>query len=367
MAVTAHFVDKDWKVQKRIISFSVFPHPHNGVNIAKALEWGLDKVFTITLDNAKNNDICVQDLVTRLNRRNAFLLQGEFFHIRCFAHVLNLVVRAGIEKTKVTVKRLRRSVKYVRSSPSRFQAFKKCVEDEGIPTKKYLCLDVKTRWNSSYLMINAALGFRKAFERLEDIDSFYKEKVDHVLDSDWNKLNSLHIFLKDFYDITMRVSGSCYVTSTTYMDEIKRTKAILDMHVESADYELRAMALLMNEKFEKYCKIENVNPILLAAMVLDPRNKMQYAVWMFKKYWGVHLVDGLVAQLKDFMTRLYNQYKQQDKALGISTSKRTLTDLQTSPGNQQVSDGDRAEFNQYLMEIERLWQETLQAYQLEGL
>ncbi|KAK9950967.1 hypothetical protein M0R45_006430 [Rubus argutus] len=159
---------------------------------------------------------------------------------------------------------------------------------------------------------------------------------------------------KNFYDITMRVSGSCYVTSTTYMDEIKRTKAILDMHVESADYELRAMALLMNEKFEKYCKIENVNPILLAAMVLDPRNKMQYAVWMFKKYWGVHLVDGLVAQLKDFMTRLYNQYKQQDKALGISTSKRTLTDLQTSPGNQQVSDGDRAEFNQYLMEIERV-------------
>lgn len=101
-----------------------------------------------------------------------------------------------------------------------------------------MCLDVKTRWNSSYLMINAALGFRKAFERLEDTDSFYKEKVDRVLDSDWNKLNSLHIFLKDFYDITVRVSGSRYVTSTTYMDEIKRTKAILDMHVESADYEL---------------------------------------------------------------------------------------------------------------------------------
>ena len=86
-------------------------------------------------------------------------------------------------------------------------------------------------------------------------------------------------------------------------------KAIFDMHVESVDHELHAMSLLMNENFEKYCKIENVNSILLAAIVLDSQNKMQYVVWMFKKHRSVHLVEGLVAQLKAFMTILYNQYK----------------------------------------------------------
>ncbi|KAI5312969.1 hypothetical protein L3X38_042143 [Prunus dulcis] len=90
------------------------------------------------------------------------LLGGEFFHVRCFAHVINLVVRDGIEEVKTTIKRLRRSVKYVRSSSSRLQMFKKCALEESVTCKKVVCLDVKTRWNSTYLMINATMEFEKS-------------------------------------------------------------------------------------------------------------------------------------------------------------------------------------------------------------
>lgn len=102
LVLTAHFVDKDWKFHKKIISFRVLVHLHKGEAMAKAIEnslmeWGLDKVMTITLDNAKNNDItCVVDLRRRLNKRNGLLLGVEVFHVRCFAHMINLVVRDGI-------------------------------------------------------------------------------------------------------------------------------------------------------------------------------------------------------------------------------------------------------------------------------
>ncbi|XP_016647234.1 PREDICTED: retrovirus-related Pol polyprotein from transposon TNT 1-94 [Prunus mume] len=96
--------------------------------------------MTITLDNAKNNDTCVTNLKKRFNKRNMMLLGGEFFHVRCFAHVINLVVRDGIEEVKTTIKRLRRSVKYVRSSSSCLQNFKKCALKESVTCKKPLQL-----------------------------------------------------------------------------------------------------------------------------------------------------------------------------------------------------------------------------------
>lgn len=54
-------------------------------------------------------------------------------------------------------------------------------------------------------------------------------------------------------------------------------------------------------------------------MVLDPPNKMQFAVWMFTKYYGE--VDALVARLKSIMLRLYNKYKLQEKQIDSNLLK----------------------------------------------
>ena len=153
--LTTHFLDKDWKSQKRIINFCVVPTPHRGEVIAQAIEtcllgWGIDKLFTLTVDNASSNDTTITSLIRRFKRRNGLLLDGNFFHVRCFARVLNLIVKEGINiEVKDSLICLREYVKYVRSSPSRLQVFKKCVGEERIVSKKSLCLDVTTRWNST--------------------------------------------------------------------------------------------------------------------------------------------------------------------------------------------------------------------------
>ena len=50
----------------------------------------------------------------------------------------------------------RNVARYMKSSPNRFDKFKACVEKEKIHSKSLLCLEMSTRWNSTYLMLESA-------------------------------------------------------------------------------------------------------------------------------------------------------------------------------------------------------------------
>jgi len=60
MTVTAHFIDNDWCLHKKIISFFKVKGKRGddiGKHLHKVLlEWGLEKVMTVTVDNASAND-----------------------------------------------------------------------------------------------------------------------------------------------------------------------------------------------------------------------------------------------------------------------------------------------------------------------
>ncbi|KZV30983.1 hypothetical protein F511_15873 [Dorcoceras hygrometricum] len=71
MVITTHFLDDDWKFHKRIINFTKITS-HKGDHIGNVLEtclsdWGIDKFFTITVDNASTNDKAVGYMGKRLN------------------------------------------------------------------------------------------------------------------------------------------------------------------------------------------------------------------------------------------------------------------------------------------------------------
>ena len=71
-----------------------------------------------------------------------------------YAHIVNLIVNDGIKELGFSVAWVRSTVKYV-GSPSRLQNFRTCIKIERIEWSKTMCLDVSTRWNSTYLMLNS--------------------------------------------------------------------------------------------------------------------------------------------------------------------------------------------------------------------
>lgn len=103
----------------------------------------------------------------------------KFLHFKCVAHIMNLIVSDVLKYLYDLVKNMRNVVRYVRSSPHCVQKFKDCAKHKVIEIKSLIFLDVRTRWNSSYMMLDSVINFSKAFDRLSFIDDAY---IGHFLD-----------------------------------------------------------------------------------------------------------------------------------------------------------------------------------------
>ena len=125
--------------------------------------------------------------------------------MRCCAHILCLIVKHGPKHVKEYVLRICVAVKYIKSLPSGLAKFKGYAKQEEFLYKGIVCLDVKTSWNSTYLMLEAGIKYQKTFDRLEMEDIKYVDDLQrgHGVPSefDWNKACSLLPFLKMFYDV----------------------------------------------------------------------------------------------------------------------------------------------------------------------
>ncbi|CAL2267097.1 unnamed protein product [Prunus armeniaca] len=102
MTITSHFIDDARNLQSRLIRFIYVPCPHTADVLADALlecmfEWNLDhKLFTLTIDNCSTNDSMIAIVLDKIFS-SSLMLDGRLFHMLCCAHILNLVVRDGLE------------------------------------------------------------------------------------------------------------------------------------------------------------------------------------------------------------------------------------------------------------------------------
>jgi len=126
-------------------------------------------------------------------------------------------VQEGFKEDIATICRVRVAIKYVKSSPSRLSKFKECVAQVNIEYKGLVCLYVETRWNSTYLMLEASLKHHKAFEEFKLRDKKFMGSDPTYYD--WEFVRSILPFFEIFYDATLRISGSSYLARTMYMFE----------------------------------------------------------------------------------------------------------------------------------------------------
>jgi hypothetical protein len=124
MCITAHFIDNEWNLHKRILNFCLISN-HKGETIGEKIEscmheWGIGSIFTITVDNAYSNDAALEYLRKRSAHKPSAILENRFMHVRCCAHILNLIVTEGLKEVDESIMRVISAVKYVKSSPARF-------------------------------------------------------------------------------------------------------------------------------------------------------------------------------------------------------------------------------------------------------
>lgn len=280
MCITLHWVDDDWCIQKRIVTFSHVEGRHTGVRLSEGfttsmLRWFVEKkMFSLTLDNASANDVAVKDIISELKKHNPLVCNGLFFHFRCACHILNLVAKDGLQEIESTIEKIKSFVNAVKGSPLQWEELMKCASESGLDTTKGLLNDVSTRWNSTYLMLADAIYYRAAFDRLTSYDRRRYEKMCPSA-AEWEKAMKIRAFLKRFFDLTELFSGTLYPTANLFYKGFCDIKIILTdwSKGKDSDITIRRMATAMLAKFDKFWNKSNT--ALAVASFLDPRFKMR--------------------------------------------------------------------------------------------
>jgi len=333
ICLTAHFVDENWKLTSEILNFCRMKPPHTGVELESVIfyclkQWGIDKkIFSLTLDNASANNILQDILKSHLRVHRNLLCDGEFFRVRCCAHTFNLIVQDGLKVVEKALHSIRESVKYVKSSDGRTLKFKECVSDVGINMSIGLRLDVITRWNSTYLMLESAIKYRKAFEILKVVDRNYKSCPSS---EEWDRGEKMCQFLEPFYEITNMMFGSSYPTSNLYFMQIWKIQFIIEENLLNDDVTLKQMAMNMNEKFQKYWKEYNVG--LAFGAILDPRLKVDFIMYCYKKL-DILTYEEKTEKVLEKFKRLFKEYVMNLSIPDVSLSQSPTEYISMSQSN----------------------------------
>ncbi|GAU44167.1 hypothetical protein TSUD_377670 [Trifolium subterraneum] len=337
IVITAYFVDSEWNYQKRIISFITIPD-HKGDTIAKKIEevlrdWGIRKVSTITVDNASANDVAVGLFKRKIRTMNGLMGDGSFFHMRCNAHILNLIVSDGLKEKDLSISSIRTAARFIKSSSHRTGKFKECIEFAGITCKKGVSLDVSTRWNSTYLMLESAEKFQLAFEKLDEEELSYRDYFGDVppISYDWDIGRAFATFLKLFYEATLVFSSSQEVSIHSVFHQIADIHCELQEACLDLNSVFASVGKEMVEKYNKYWgNVTNMNKLLYFGVILDPQFKMRIIGWKFKDMYEGRPQFGtdLLASIEAALTNLYNWAVQRSGTVGFgpNLSKPTIAD-----------------------------------------
>ncbi|CAL8084616.1 unnamed protein product [Prunus armeniaca] len=304
---------------------------HEGIDIGKTLcaclnAWEIEKLFSITVDNASANDGAVVYVGNRMKDFNNLLLDRKYLHLRCACHILNLIVKDGLKELLCSIEGIRNCVKYIHSSPSRLDSFRDHALEMRMDGMANVPMDVVTRWNSTYKMLDCAFKYKLVFNRMatenvafqayfEEIDKDGMKRVGPPSNEDLEKSISFVHFLKKFYDTTLKLSATKTVTSNIIFHELVSLQVEIELKMsDPRDPVLQRVASSKKKKFDKYWgSFESVNKMIFVALVLDPRFKLQMLKISFQNLKAEeNKIDEVVCEVRTCLLNLYNEYRGAD-------------------------------------------------------
>ncbi|CAN0917180.1 Zinc finger BED domain-containing protein RICESLEEPER 2 [Linum grandiflorum] len=169
--------------------------------------------------------------------------------MRCSAHILNLIVKDGLDVLKDGIERIRETVLFWTCTPKRVEFFEDTAKQLRVVVQKKLVLDCPTRWNSTYKMLEVAIPYKDVFTRLKARDFQYKSVPSA---NDWEFASVVCDKLSIFNEITDVFSGANYPTAHQFFPRVCKLRLKIMEWCVDPNQIIVAMAERMWHKFAKY-------------------------------------------------------------------------------------------------------------------
>jgi hAT family C-terminal dimerisation region/Domain of unknown function (DUF4413) len=347
MVLTAHWINNEWNLKHVVIAFQRFPHPHTGQQIQEAtLKIFQDfsiatKALTITIDNGANQVAAMRLLSDTL----ATELQVDFNVIRCGAHTIALVVNSGLKKFQQVIDKVRAFVVEVRRSPKKEEELLSLAQKLQVKYKK-LIRDVKTRWNSTYSMLESFLANKVIITSAISLHGNGNFVNLNLTDDEWKEIGLFCSYLKPFFEFTEVMSGSNYPTLGTLLLLLDHLFDHIMTTIEKSNVPwIKEIAQAMKDKFDSIQ--ENLyNSSAYLALILDPRFKTQI------------LPNSIsVETIKQTLIDEFNSYKNMDYFSDNEINDEGVGEKRKAPGimdlmlqkKQKAGNLQRNEIDEYLV------------------
>ncbi|KAK0148013.1 Zinc finger BED domain-containing protein 1 [Merluccius polli] len=227
LTVTVHYMHKG-SIQQKVLSTEVVYEAQTGLVVAEEIKSILEdfqltgKVIAATVDNASNMDVALRNL--------------QFLKVGCFAHTLNLAAQKvyGIQTVTRWCAKIRAVVVWLKRSTMSKTVLREKQRLLNLPEHNVI-LDVRTRWNSLYLMVER---FVEQFPAIQAacLDQrlrrpMERDRLERLTESDFEKAEEFMQCMKVLYTSTLCVSSDKTPTCSQILPILTK----LEAHYSAAD------------------------------------------------------------------------------------------------------------------------------------
>jgi len=241
---------------------------HTGENIKEKLktifdEWDIsDKIVGIAIDNAANQVLSIK------------LLGYKF--IRCCAHTIQLAIKDGLnecQRVQEVLKKFERIVKKFKKSAPCLKTLHSVQKSMNEPLYSLL-QNVKTRWNSSFYMIERLVQIKSCV--ILTLSKIFEANIANdlptITNEDWLIADDLLDLLGPLESITRTLCGEKFATVSLIIPTIRTSiEHLTGLFLKSNDV-LKLRAIIVNNLKERFKTIET-EEIFQLSTYLDPRFK----------------------------------------------------------------------------------------------
>jgi len=269
ITITAHNIDANFNLNNVVLQTRPMKEAHTGVNTADVLklaetEWNLT-VQSLTTDNASNMKCAAS--------------KASMTHIPCFAHTINLAAQkaTNIDQFKDLLEKMKPVINYFRRSTSASTVLSEKQKGLGLPEHQ-LQVDCKTRWNSSYLMVERYIMHHHAINAALDDERLKKKQEVKSLtmlnSDDIGACKEFLTVLQPLYYATLAISTEKKPTGSMIIPLMKK---IMDGCKEQDDSQdtpfQKALKKAILSNLELRYMDEELRDFLGCVTALDPRVK----------------------------------------------------------------------------------------------